>query len=233
VAALEAGHGANVGGVWQIVPARPTWMAASIAVAAAHRLGVGDAHYRYTTQAGWVDTVPFGAFRRTLIDEIGPFDETLLANEDYEFNVRIRQAGGSIWLDPAIQSTYFARATLRQLARQYWRYGYWKARMLRRYPETIRWRQALPPLFVVSLGGLALLSYTFPPARALGGLEIAVYAGVLGLAGLQAAWKKRAPGLAVGVPLAIATMHLCWGTALLWSTAAAWGARFFQTHEAE
>ena len=89
---LRAELGDNVGGVWQIEPGGPGWVAHSISAAAAHPFGVGDARYRYTTQAGLVDTVPFGAYRRDLIDQIGYFDETLLTNEDYEFNTRIRQA---------------------------------------------------------------------------------------------------------------------------------------------
>jgi glycosyltransferase involved in cell wall biosynthesis len=127
---------------------RNTWIAKSIAVAAAHKLGVGDALYRHAKQAAEVDTVPFGSFKRELIERVGAFDESLLTNEDYEFNARVRKAGGRIWLDPSIRSIYFARSTLLELARQYWRYGYWKWRMLRRYPDTLRWRQALPPLFV-------------------------------------------------------------------------------------
>ena len=102
LSALEAGLGDNVGGVWEIKPGDKSWIAASIAVAAAHRLGVGDAGYRIGAQASVVDTVPFGAFRRSLIDKIGLFDETLLSNEDYEFNTRIRQSGGRIWLNPKI-----------------------------------------------------------------------------------------------------------------------------------
>src|SRR5258706_16067064 len=151
VAALEAGKAQNVGGVWEIHPGAETWMAKSIAVAAAHPLGVGDALYRHAREAAYVDTVPFGAWRRTLLDKIGGYDESLLANEDYEFNARIRQAGGKIWLDPSIRSIYFARSTFGSLAKQYFRYGFWKWHMLRRYPGTLRWRQALPPLFVASL----------------------------------------------------------------------------------
>ena len=158
VAALEEGLGDNVGGVWDIQPGGPGWMAEAIAGVAAHPLGAGDARYRYTTRAGQVDTVPFGAFRREMVEKIGPFDETLLTNEDYEFNVRLRQNGGRVWLDPGIRTVYFARPTLRALARQYWRYGFWKARMLRRYPQTLRWRQFIPPFFVLTLLGLLLLS---------------------------------------------------------------------------
>ena len=217
VEALAAGRGDNVGGVWEIRPGGEGWQARGIAAAAAHPLGVGDALYRHTERAQAVDTVPFGSFRRDLIARVGPFDETLLTNEDYEFNTRIRQAGGRIWLDPAIRSTYFSRATLGALARQYWRYGYWKARMLRRYPSTLRWRQALPPLFVFGLLLLALLAIWLPPARAVLALGVLLYALVLLLAGVHISRKKGDPGLLFGVPLAIATMHFSWGSAFLWS----------------
>ncbi len=217
VEALQAGRAENVGGVWEIIPGADTRMARAIARAAAHPLGVGDAYYRFADRPRYVDTVPFGAFFRTLIARVGPFDETLLTNEDYEFNTRIREAGGRVWLDPAIRSRYFARATLRDLARQYLRYGYWKARMARRYPHTLRWRQWLPPLFVVALGMLALLAPFSALARGLLGLQVGGYAAVLLLAGGQAAVRARDPYLVVGLPLAIATMHLCWGAAFLWS----------------
>jgi len=217
VHALEKGLGDSVGGVWQIRPRDETWQARAIALAASHRLGVGDALYRYTQTAQEVDTVPFGAFRRTLVERIGKFDETLLTNEDYEFNVRVRQAGGRIWLDPAIQSIYYARSNLGELARQYWRYGYWKARMLRRYPGSLRWRQALPPLLALSLLVLVLASLLWPFAGWIFVLESLIYAAVLLMVGIQLAWKHRDPALVAGIPLAIATMHIAWGSAFLWS----------------
>ena len=216
MSALDAGLGENVGGVWEIKPGDKGWMAESIAVAAAHPLGVGDAGYRIGAQAAAVDTVPFGAFRRALIDEVGFFDETLLTNEDYEFNARIRQSGGRIWLDPEIVTVYYARSKLRDLARQYWRYGYWKFRMLRRYPDTLRWRQALPPLFVASLIGLAVLVWWSFAGRLLA-MELSVYFLVLLLAGLLASIRRQKLFLFIGLPLSISTMHLAWGGGFLWS----------------
>jgi cellulose synthase/poly-beta-1,6-N-acetylglucosamine synthase-like glycosyltransferase len=216
LSALEAGLGDNVGGVWQIEPGGNGWIAKSIAVAAAHPFGVGDAGYRLGRQASLVDTVPFGAFQRSLLDRIGLFDESLHSNEDYEFNARIRKSGGRVWLDPEIVTVYYARSTLRELARQYWRYGYWKFRMLRRNPDTLRWRQALPPLFVASLGGLALLVW-WVPARWLVSLELAVYVMVLLVAGLLSAIRHRIFLLVIGLPLSIAIMHLAWGGGFLWS----------------
>lgn len=217
VVAHESGRGDNVGGVWEIRAGADTWIAESIAYAAAHPLGVGDALYRLNAKAGAVDTVPFGSFRRALIDKIGAYDETLLSNEDYEFNTRVREAGGVVWLDPSIRSTYFSRATLGQLARQYWRYGFWKLQMLKRYPHTLRWRQALPPLFVLSFFALLVLSLFGGLARWLLAAQLILYFSALGLAALKLALAQRKPYLLVGLPLAIATMHFSWGAAFLWS----------------
>lgn len=216
IRALESGLGDNIGGVISIQAASEGWISQSIAIAAGHPLGVGDARYRIGSEPGEVETVAFGAFRPELIDQIGLFDETLLANEDYEFNVRIRKAGGKIWLDPAIQANYIARSTLRELSVQYWRYGYWKLRMLLRYPETFRWRQ-ISGLFVLSWLVLGSLSIWFPAARWLLAAEAAVYGGALILAGIGAGTDKKSLLLGLGVPLAIATMHFSWGSGFLWS----------------
>ncbi|MBN2044503.1 MAG: glycosyltransferase family 2 protein, partial [Anaerolineales bacterium] len=164
VAGLEQRLGANVGGVWRVIPSADTWIARSIAAAAAHPLGVGDAKYRYADHPGEADTVPFGGFRRQYLLELGGFDESLRANEDYELNTRIRMSGGKVWLDPNIQVQYYSRPNLRQLARQYARYGFWKLEMLRKYPGSLRWRQALPPLFVLGLLILAIASLWLPAA---------------------------------------------------------------------
>lgn len=217
VAAHNAGKGANIGGVWEIRPGANTWVAESISFAAAHPLGVGDAMYRLNAKEGAVDTVPFGSFRRDLLDKIGMFDETLLANEDYEFNTRVRESGGVVWLDPTIRSVYFSRSTFGKLAVQYWRYGFWKLQMLKRYPHTLRWRQALPPIFVLSLFVLLVLSLFFGLARWLLAAQLILYFSALGAAALKLAVEKRRPFLFIGLPFAIATMHISWGAAFLWS----------------
>jgi succinoglycan biosynthesis protein ExoA len=217
VSAHGAGRGENVGGVWEIRPGAETWIAKSIAVAAAHPLGVGDALYRHTKQAAEVDTVPFGSFRRALIEKVGYFDESLLTNEDYEFNTRVRKSGGKVWLDPSIRSVYFARPTLLELIRQYWRYGFWKWRMLRRYPDTLRWRQALPPVFVLSLIVLVVLSIFVPFARIVLVSELLLYFFIMILAGLYSALQQRKAYLILGLPFAIFAMHIAWGSGFLWS----------------
>jgi glycosyltransferase involved in cell wall biosynthesis len=218
VSGLEQYVGDNVGGIWKIVASEDTWVAQSIAAAASHPLAVGDAKYRYADSAEEVDTVPFGSFRRDFLLKIGGYDESLLANEDYELNTRIRQSGGKLWLDPHIQVQYYSRSNLRQLARQYWRYGYWKSIMLSRYPGSLRWRQALPPLFVLGLVVLAFASLWLPAARWLFLSVLAIYGMALVISGLDIALQQKRFSQVFGVPLVIATMHFSWGSAFIFST---------------
>ena len=211
--ALDHTNAANVGGVWEIRPSDDHWIARGIAAAAAHPIGAGDARYRVRGQAGPVETVPFGAFRRGWLERVGHFSEDLLSNEDYEYNWRIRRLGGIIWFDPTIRSVYYARRTLAELARQYARYGFWKARMLIQFPQSLRWRQAVPPLFVLSsVGLLAAAPFAGLAGTALG-VEWGAYMLLLLLAGLGSAVRGRDPALFFSFPLGAGTMHLSWGAA--------------------
>ncbi len=225
VAAIERTSAANVGGIWEIRSSRDHWVSRSIATAAAHPLGAGGARYRSGGKAGEVDTVPFGAFPRRWIEKVGPFDEDLETNEDYEYNVRLRRAGGVVYFDPEIRSIYYARPDFISLGRQYARYGYWKARMLLRYPSSIRLRQAIPPMFVSAVIVLGLLGFILKPAWW-------ILAGVLGtyfvttcIAGCISALQEKNLGLVVGLPLALWTMHFCWGGSFIWGMLNHWGRR--------
>lgn len=222
VSALREGRGDCVGGVLEVRARGTGRFARSIAVAVSHPVGVGDARHRYSGRAGPVDSVPFVGFRRELVDRVGTFDESLHANQDFEFNYRVRRSGGRVWLDPSIRTVYFCRPTLGALARQYRRYGSWKVRMLRREPQnrrSLRWRQALPPAFVAALAGLAAASAGSRSARRALSAQIGLYGAVLAAAGAHAGWRERRPAHLVGVPAAIAVMQLSWGAGFLWSLA--------------
>ena len=214
---LEDGLADNVGGIWEIRPGESTWKAESIARAASLPIAVGDALYRHASKPGYVDTVPFGAFKREILALVGFYNEDLLTNEDYEFNTRITLNGGKIWLDPRIRSTYYARSTFSELAKQYWRYGYWKWKMLRSYPKSIRWRQALPPLFVSSLIIFSLLSISIKWFWLIPASEILIYLIIIFLSGIIVSINEKKPAFIAGIVFAILTMHFSWGTGFLWS----------------
>ena len=217
VDALKAGLGDNVGGVIDVKPGADSLIARAISIATAHPLGVGDAKYRWATKASEADTVAFGTYYKAKVEEIGYYNEELRANEDYEFNSRIRAAGGKIWIDPKIRAVYYSRSTLKTLARQYFTYGFWKFRMLRRNPETLRWRQALPPVFVIGVLMLSLLFAFFSWARVLLIICLGVYLFILTAASAKIALNKMDLRLVFGIPLAIICMHFCWGAGFWWS----------------
>jgi hypothetical protein len=222
VESLQHKGAANVGGAWEIQPSNDQWMARSIAAAASHPLGAGDARYRYRGGEGEVHTVPFGAFSKAWMDRIGRYNESLLSNEDYEYNYRLRKAGGKIWYDPAIRSIYFSRSTFLSLAKQYSRYGFWKALMLVNHPQSIRWRQVLPALFTLVF--LILIIFAIPPLSErvpLSPLLLSGYAGIYiaitVIFGMFEAVRKRDPLIAIGFPASLWTMHLTWGMGFLWA----------------
>ena len=214
---LEKGLGNNIGGVWDIKPQSEKIVAKSIALSASHPIAVGDAKYRYTNKPAYVDTVPFGAFYKNYIIDIGAFDETLLTNEDYELNVRIRQNGGQVWLNPNIRSIYFARSNYIDLAKQYWRYGFWKLEMLKRYPETIRWRQALPPIFLTCVVFLFFLSIWYDIARFLIVAQLLLYISIIVLSTIPVTIKEKDIRYLVTIPIAIIVMHQSWAVGFLTS----------------
>jgi glycosyltransferase involved in cell wall biosynthesis len=207
----------NIGGIWIIEPGDTTPTAKAIASAASNAIGTGNAAYRQAgSHEGFIDTVPFGSFHRSLFDKIGLYDENLLSNEDYDLNVRIRKTGGHVYLDPKIQCIYFARTTLKGLAKQYWRYGFWKVKMLSKYPESIRWRQALPPLFVLGLVGLLGISIFLPTLLLLVAALLLLY---LALVAFSVVTDKRSKELVFNEKIlsaaAVITMHFSWASGFL------------------
>jgi glycosyltransferase involved in cell wall biosynthesis len=215
VQGLENNLAENVGGVWDIAPQNDTAMAKAIAAAAGHPLAVGGAKYRFADKAEYVETVPFGAWRRNTLQALGGYDETLLTNEDYELNTRLSQQGGRIYLDPQIRSLYFARQDLPSLAKQYWRYGYWKAQMLKRYPGSLKLRQALPPLLVAGLALLLVLAIAFKTLVPLFLLTLGLYLLILIGIGVQIALQKKDIIMIPLVAAATAVMHFSWGSGFL------------------
>ncbi len=158
VRVLEETGAENVGGPVTTRPGAATSMARAIALAMAHPFGVGNSAFRTARVAAEVDTVPFGCFRTHIFQRVGLFDERLARNQDYEFNQRLRQSGGRIWLDPRLESTYVSRATLRGLLRQAWDNGFWNALTHALHPYSICPRHVLPVAFSLGLLPAATLA---------------------------------------------------------------------------
>jgi glycosyltransferase involved in cell wall biosynthesis len=158
VKALEETGADSVGGVIHTLPASDTVVARAIAIAMAHPFGMGNSHFRIGVRARRpVDHVPFFCCRRDVFDRVGLFDEELVLNEDGEFSARLIRNNGRIVLVPEVYSYYFARATLRKLARTLYQYGYFKPLTARKVRRIMTVRQLVPPALLLGLAASALL----------------------------------------------------------------------------
>ncbi len=143
-----------VGG--QIISTPQNRKAEWIGKAMVSSFGVGNARFRTGGIDGYVDTVAFGAYRKEVFEKCGLFDEELLRNQDDEFNYRVNRSGYKIWFSNEIHSSYWVRASFKNLYRQYFQYGYWKVFVNRKYNMITSWRQLVPLIFVlwVLVGGI-------------------------------------------------------------------------------
>jgi GT2 family glycosyltransferase len=120
---------------------------------------VGGSAFRVKDGPGFVDTVPFGTFRKSIFNEVGYFDERLTRNQDNEFNARLRRKGYKIAYDPSIKVYYKNQATLKGLIRQAFFTGKWNVYTLFLYPYTFQWRRFIPCAFILYLFSLVFSSF--------------------------------------------------------------------------
>lgn len=155
----------NIGGICIILPKNNTKIAKAISLCLSCFFGIGNATYRIGCEKPkFVDTVPFGCYKKRIFNEIGMFDEKLLWSEDDEFNARIIKKGGRILLVPEIISYYYARDTLRGLAVQYFHYGYSKVKAIQKIRKIYTIRSIIPAIFVsflIFFGVMSLFNVYF------------------------------------------------------------------------
>ena len=145
----------NVGGVAETKS--NGFIGESIALMLSSKFGVGNSQFRINGNSGYVDTVPFGAFRKEVFENFGGYDERLTRNEDNELNYRIRKNGGKIFLANDIRFSYYCRETIRDISNMAIQNGKWNIIAMKMYPGSIGLRHFIPFLFLLSLIILPLL----------------------------------------------------------------------------
>jgi glycosyltransferase involved in cell wall biosynthesis len=150
---------ANVGSILETKPSGNNLKCIGIAYAMSSPLGVGSAKFRTgITKDTFVDTVPFGCFRKELFNEIGKFNEELARSQDYDLNTRIGMAGYKILLTPDVKVSYYARNTYRKLSLTYFQYAYSKVLCNIKIGRVGNFRQFAPLTFFSTVILLSLLS---------------------------------------------------------------------------
>jgi hypothetical protein len=187
----------------------------AIAAALGSRFGVGGSLYHYGTTEQPVDHIPFGAYPTELLRRLGGWDERLVANEDFEFDYRLRRSGAVLLFDPRLKISWKSRQTVRSLYRQYRRYGAGKLDVARLHPDSLRPRHLVPPLLVPYLVTAAAVAARRPR---LGTALVAPYAAGLAVASVRTARALEDPVARAYVPAAFLAMHVGWGIGV-WSRA--------------
>lgn len=203
---LRSGRWGGVGGRKDGIGTTPAGKA--IAAVMASRFGVGGSVYHYGTAPMEVEHVPFGAYPVDVARAIGGWDEDLAVNQDFEFDHRVGEAGHKLLFDPALVIHWHCRQSVRDLWRQYHRYGRGKVAVMALHPESIRPRHLIPPAFVAALAGsVALAPRRRAPAVALG----AAYGAALTVATVSTIREVEGGAARMHVPAAFAAMHVGWG----------------------
>ena len=182
-----------------------------VALALKSRIGVGSAAFRSAQdQEVDVDTVFAGVWRRSVLEAHGGWDEGWPMNQDGELAGRIRGNGGRIVCLPEMAARYIPRDSLRALARQYARYGFYKGKTVRRHPVTLRRSLLLPPALVATLVVAALPGPAGRLARR-GGAPNCTGTAL----GVEALRLRSQAADVVTLPAVWATMHVAWGCGFL------------------
>ena len=212
---LETTGADNVGGPIVTVAANESLSAQLVAAVLSNRFGVGNSQFRTSMQEGYVDTVPFGTFRRQIFDQIGFFDESLVRNQDNEMNGRIRQSGGKIYQTPALSTRYFAPATFGKLVVQTYRNNKWHLFTLFQTRTAMGLRHFLPAFFLCTLAALSVLSFFSATSRIALGSLLAVYL----CAAAYFSWRAPRNSIPIAakllMPIAFLTFHLAYGAGVV------------------
>jgi glycosyltransferase involved in cell wall biosynthesis len=204
----------NVGGPWVTVCASEALGGRLVGAILTSPFGVGNSCFRTGGADGYVDTVPFGAFRRSVFDRVGYYDENLVRNQDNELNARIRAAGGKIYLSSALTTFYHPVSTFRELLRYAFRTSRWHLYTISRNTGALGLRHLAPAAFVLAALGLGVASVfssaalTALIALALFYLTIGEYFALRGVKSLKFPEK-------LALPFAVFCFHVAYGCGVL------------------
>ena len=146
---LSVGDAACVGG--QMITLSDTRSGELIKEALSSPFGVGGSRFRYSKEPGYVDTVAYGLYKKSVFDQIGYFNEALIRTQDNDLHRRMRDAGMKFYLNPEIRSYYYSRNTIKKLILQQFNNGKWTMINFLLRPGKMSVRHFIPLGFVLFL----------------------------------------------------------------------------------
>jgi succinoglycan biosynthesis protein ExoA len=202
---------------WVSGPAvpRPTGaVSRAVALALASWLGRGGSRkwneHGALAEERDLDTGVFGGvWRRAVVLAAGGWDERWPVNQDSEMAARFLMRGSRLVCLPEMAGHYLPRNSLSALARQYFRYGFYRARTFRRHPQSMRRSHLIAPM----LAGALVTAILAPrPLRRASRASLGAYLlAVLATSASTIARKQAQPREGVLLGATLPVMHLGWG----------------------
>ncbi|MGD0756509.1 MAG: glycosyltransferase family 2 protein [Bacteroidales bacterium] len=206
----------NVGGIIITLPGSDTYDAQIVQALTTHKFGVGNSGFRTGATEGPADTVPYGFFKRSMIDTVGYYNEQLVSGEDWEFNCRLRRSGGKIWLNPLIQVQYFNQPSLFQFYyKQFLREGHYNAYMWYVAPYTFAFRHSIPGVFSFGVIAGGFLSIFSPVLLKIFIGVMILYALLAIISSVQQAFRYKKASFVFSLPLCFFGFHFFYGLGIL------------------
>jgi cellulose synthase/poly-beta-1,6-N-acetylglucosamine synthase-like glycosyltransferase len=202
------GDFAGVGGVKEATPGS-SLTSKLIAAALSSPLGVGGSKYHYASEPQLVDHIPFGAYKVDFLRSIGGWNPRALVNQDFELDYRIRKAGGTLLLDPAIHTGWKSSQTIRDFAHQYRRYGSGKALVAALHPKSLKLRHLAPVANLIVLAGSVVAVLIWRSWLPL--LVDVPYVALLCASAFDRNVKVLGAKARVQAPFVFGVMHVSWG----------------------
>lgn len=194
-----------VGGPW-ITEGNGFWGRA-MATVLSTPFGVGNAKYRYTKTAGYVDSVPCGIYWKRVFDEVGLYREDLVRTEDNEMHARIKARRWKFYLSPDLMTRYYCRSTISDFLRQAFGNGYWSMISWRQSS----WRHLAPFGFLIALIALGFGSLLWAPFRFIFLMVVSIYALSAFAVAFRIAFRAREWLWVPALPLLFFLLHMTYG----------------------
>ncbi len=209
---LEKYGADDIGGIWIIKPQDNTAIGRGIAKSMSSFLGTGDAYYKIGSEKlKIVDTVPFGCYRKEVFDKIGFFNENLKRSQDMEFNIRLKKAGGKIYLFPEIVGYYYARSKIKEFLIHNFEDGIWAVYPLKFVKIPFRPRHYVPLAFVSGLTVLFLAGLFFKPFLHMFFGFLLFYLLVVFYSAIKVSLKEKDKTYLFSLPIALIVRHFTYG----------------------
>lgn len=134
------------------------WKAA-LAAAESSAFGSGIAVYRRKFERQYTVTLAHAAYKKSVFNKVGFYNENLQRTEDNDMHYRMRKAGFKFCLCDDIVSYHHVRSNLKTMLKQKYGNGYWIGLTLSVQPKCFSLYNFVPICFVLAI--IAALAFSF------------------------------------------------------------------------